>query len=214
MRRSAAAMFTAGVVAALLAGCSDDSGESSDRSTTASSARSTTTGSTTPNPDSADATAAPVGGGDLRADCAGLTSDDLKQIFGPEFDTPVPSSGGNSTVDDINYQTVGCSFETIESESPDDSIEVDLDLSFAEHFSNNTVQCIEPSDHVHPVTPVPGLGNQAWWQPGDFPNSTDAEGELTVCVDDALIAVEIEGPAVLRQTLQDQAIEIARIVVG
>lgn len=211
MRRSVAAMFAAGVTVSLLVGCSDDSDDSADRSTTASSIQSTTTGSTSPIPDSAAAT---VGGGDLRADCAGLTPDDLKQIFGPEFDTPVPSSGGNSTVDDINYQTVGCSFESVESESAADKIEVDLDLSFAEHFSNNTVQCIEPSDHIHPVTPVPGLGNQAWWQPGDFENSTDAEGELTVCVDDALIAVEIEGPADLRQTLQEQATEIARIVVG
>ena len=160
------------------------------------------------------ATSAPAGGTNLRADCAGLTSADLTQIFGADFGNPTPSSGARSTVDDINYKTVGCSYETRHLATDDNTIEIDLALSFAEQFSDNTVQCIEPSDHIHPVTPVSGVGDQAWWQPEDFENSTDAEGELTVCVDEALISIQIEGPTGLEATTQEQAIEIARIVVG
>lgn len=133
-----------------------------------------------------------------------VTSDDLSTIYSTDFSVPTDSSGGVSTVDDFNYKTVGCSFESV-----DDGIEVDLNLSFAEQFEDGTVHCVEPSDHLHPVTVIDGLGDSAWWQSKDFENSTDAEGELTVCVADALIGIEIEGPAELRATLQQQATDIA-----
>jgi hypothetical protein len=210
MRRTVAAILAAGLAVGVLAGCSDDSDDSSTPSTAASSVPE----STSPAPESEE-TSVTAGGTNLRADCAGLTSDDLTQIFGTKFSNPARSGGGRSTFDDFNYKTVGCSFETSDLATTDDNaIEVDLNLSFAEQFNDNTVHCIEPSDRIHPVTPVDGVGNQAWWQSQDFENSPDADGELTVCVDEALIGIHIEGPSELRATMQDQAIEIARIVVG
>ncbi|WP_020107012.1 hypothetical protein [Nocardia sp. 348MFTsu5.1] len=211
MRRTVAAVFAAGLAVGLLAGCSDDS----DDSATPSAAASSVTDSTSPAPKSGEATSKPAGGTNLRADCAGLSSDDLTEIFDVEFGRPEPSTGAVNTVDNVNYKTVGCSFETTDLATTDlNEIEVDLNLSFAEQFNDNTVHCIEPSDHIHPVEPVAGVGNQAWWQSGSFENATDAEGELTVCVDEALIGIQIEGPSELRATMQDQAVEIARIVVG
>ncbi len=207
MRRAVAAIFCAAALSTTaLAGCSDDGAGSSNesRSTTTSSAQapiSTTDAVSTTTPSTTSATT-------LRDDCAGLTSDEVGSSFGRGFELPTESSGGVSTIDDFNYKTVGCSFE-----STDGEVEVDLNLSFAEQFDDGTVHCVEPSDHLHPVMPVDDLGESAWWQAKDFENSTDAEGQLTICVDEALIAIEIEGPTTMQGPMQQQAIEIARLVV-
>ncbi|WP_207835679.1 hypothetical protein [Williamsia soli] len=207
MRRAVATVFCAAALGTtVLAGCSDGGAGSSDesRSTTTSSAQapiSTTEAVSATTPSATSAT-------DLRDDCAGLTDDDLGSIFSIDFELPTESSGGVSTIDDFNYKTVGCSFE-----SSDGEVEVDLNLSFAEQFDDGMVHCVEPSDHLYPVIPVDDLGESAWWQTQDFENSTDAEGQLTICVDEALIAIEIEGPTTLQVPMQQQATDIARLVV-
>jgi hypothetical protein len=138
-----------------------------------------------------------------------LTSEDVEQIFNVEFGLPDDQTGAISTVDDFNYKTIGCEFESV-----DEDITLDVDFSFAEQFDDGAVHCVEPSDHMHPVTPVSGLGNDAWWQDTVFANSTDAEGELTVCLDAVLVRIAIEGPTELRPTVQQQAIDVAKLVVG
>lgn len=206
MRRTVSAAFVvAALGTAIITGCSGGGETASENSTTTTTSTQTST-SATESSSQRTQTAAPA---DLREDCAGLTVDDLATILSIDFAAPTESSGGVSTVDDFNYKTVGCSFD-----STDDEVEVDLNLSFAEQFDDGVVHCVEPSDHLHPVTPVDGLGDSAWWQSQDFENSTDAEGELTVCVEEALIAVTIEGPTSLRDAMQQHAIDIARLVVA
>jgi hypothetical protein len=210
MRRTAPATLAATLlVVAALAACSDDSDGPSGSSTPPVVSSTSSASSATTEPSTSVSSTSSPAEADLRAPCAGLTSEDLQSIFGVEFGLPDDSTGAISTVDDFDYKTIGCDFE-----SSDKHITVDLDLSFAEQFDDGVVHCVEPSDHMHPVVPVADLGKDAWWQDTVFANSTDAEGELTVCLDAVLIRVVVEGPGTLRSTVQQQAIGVARIVVG
>lgn len=206
MRRVMAAVFATALGTLVVTGCSDNN-DNPLAETTSTTTASTQTSDSVPE-SSSTSTSSAAGPSDLRAQCAGVTSDDLAPIFSTGFAVPTASSGGVSTVDDFDYKTVGCSFE-----SADEELEVDINLSFAEQFEDGTVHCMKPSDHVHPVVAIDGLGDSAWWQPNDFENSTDAEGELTVCVAEAMIGIDIEGPAELRATLQQQANDVARLMV-
>jgi hypothetical protein len=208
MRRTAAATLGAALLFGVaLTACSDDSSESSpapvsSSTSTATSAPATATSTSVSSTSSATEE-------DLRTPCAGVTSEDVEQIFDVEFGQPDDKTGAVSTADDFNYKTIGCEFESF-----DEDITLDVDFSFAEQFDDGAVHCVEPSDHMHPVTPVSGLGNEAWWQDTVFANSTDAEGELTVCLDAVLVRITIEGPTQLRPTVQQQAIDVAELVVG
>jgi hypothetical protein len=138
-----------------------------------------------------------------------VTSEDIEAVFGVDFGLPDDQTGAVSTVDDFNYKTVGCEFESM-----DEEIDVDVHLSFGEQFEDGAVHCIEPSGDLHPVTPINGLGNDAWWRSTEFANSTNAEGDVTVCLDAALLRIVAEGPAELRSTIEQQVIDVARKVVG
>ncbi|PYE17912.1 uncharacterized protein DUF3558 [Williamsia limnetica] len=207
MRRILPAVAAAALTMMVITGCSDGGdGTSAESSSTATSSTRTPSPASEPSSTDPSSTASAT---NLRDDCAGLTRDDLGSIFSIDFELPTESSGGVSTVDDFNYKTVGCSFESTDSE-----IEVDVNLSFAEQFDDGAVHCVEPSDHLYPVIAVDGLGDSAWWQAQDFENSTDAEGKLTICVEEALIAIEIEGPKDLQGPMQQHATDIARLVVA
>jgi hypothetical protein len=136
-------------------------------------------------------------------ECGGISGADIASIVGHDLGEGEPDSG-TVTVNDLTYSTTGCDWE-------DGDWEIDLDLSYAEHFDDDTVHCVEPLGIGHDVTPVEGLGSQAWWVDDD---DDHAEGELFVCSDLAMVGVKIEAPDDQRDALQGYAEDIARMVVG
>ena len=139
------------------------------------------------------------------APCGGLTTDDLVGIFGIELDGPEPSSG-SSDQNGVTWTSAGCDWENEASE-----LEIDLDISQASDFPEGTITCIEPGG-VGDVTPVSGLGTQAWWKFDDF---NEVEGELRVCTDDRLVelAVDAETGSMTSDELKGNVETAMRIVV-
>lgn len=139
-------------------------------------------------------------------ECGGLTTDDLVGIFGVELEGPEPSMG-SSDQNGATWMSTGCDWE-----NDDADLEIDLDISQASDFPDGTVTCIEPGG-VGDVTPVDGIGNQAWWKFDDF---NEVEGELRVCTDDRLIefSVDAETRSMSTDALKEKVQSAVRVVTG
>lgn len=137
--------------------------------------------------------------------CGGLTTDDLVGIFGVELQGPEPSTG-DSDQNGVTWTSTGCDWEG------EGELEIDLDLSAASDFPDGEIACIEPGG-VGDVTPVEGIGNQAWWKFEDF---NEVEGELRVCTDDQLVelAVDAQTGSMSSDDLKEKVESAVRIVVG
>ncbi|MHA6693493.1 DUF3558 domain-containing protein [Homoserinimonas sp. A520] len=157
-----------------------------------------------PTAPSESATAEPdvTTGGDQ---CGGLTTEDLVGIFGVDLQGPDPSTG-DSDQNGVTWTSTGCDWEG------EGELEIDLDISEASDFPDGKIACIEPGG-VGEVTPVDGIGNQAWWKFDDF---NEVEGELRVCTDDRLVefAVDAETGSMSSDDLKEKVESAVRIVVG
>lgn len=144
-------------------------------------------------------------GGDTDA-CGGLTTAHLTSIFGVELEGPEAETG-SSTQNEASWTNVGCDWENDASE-----LELDLDLAVPADFADGSIVCVEPGG-VGDVTPVDGIGNQAWWSFYDF---DEVEGKLRVCTDDALVefSVDAKSGSIGSDELRDKAVEAVRVVVG
>jgi hypothetical protein len=140
------------------------------------------------------------------APCGGLTTEDLVGIFGTELEGPDPSTG-DSDQNGITWKSTGCDWENEPTE-----LEIDLDISQASDFPDGKITCIEPAG-VGDVTPVSGIGTQAWWKFDDF---NEVEGELRVCTDDRLVelAVDAQTGSMTSDELKEKVTSAMRIVVG
>lgn len=139
------------------------------------------------------------------APCGGLTTEDLVGIFGVELEGPDPSTG-DSDQNGITWKSTGCDWENEASE-----LEIDLDISQASDFPDGKINCIEPGG-VGDVTPVSGIGTQAWWKFDDF---NEVEGELRVCTDDRLVelAIDAQTGSMTSDELKEKVQGAAQIVV-
>src|SRR5690606_38998131 len=118
------------------------------------------------------------------APCGGLTTEDLVGIFGVELEGPEPSTG-DSDQNGITWKSTGCDWENDPIE-----LEIDLDISQASDFPDGKLTCMRPGG-VGDVTPVSGIGTQAWWKFADF---NEVEGELRVCTDDRMLELAVDAP--------------------
>lgn len=139
-------------------------------------------------------------------ECGGLTTEDLVGIFGVDLEGPEPSMG-DSDQNGVTWTSTGCDWENDEAE-----IEIDLDISDSSDFPEGTITCIEPSG-VGDVTPVEGIGNQAWWK---FDDLNEVEGELRVCTEDRLVELDVdaESGSMTSDELLEKVQDAVRIVVG
>lgn len=171
------------VVALLLSGCTAGPGA---------------TGSENTPPGASTAPDAPLSG----EDCGGLTTAALEQLFGPGLAGPEPERGSNDQ-NGVTWTDTGCDWENDAAD-----LELDLDIAVARDFPDGTVGCIEPGGAAD-VTPVDGIGTQAWWKFGDL---NEAEGTLRVCTGDALVDFEIdaESGSYTSDELLDKAMEAIR----
>lgn len=137
--------------------------------------------------------------------CGGLTTDDLAGIFGVTLQGPDPSTG-DSDQNGVTWTSTGCDWEG------EGELELDLDISQGSDFPDGKLVCIEPGG-VGEVTPVDGIGTQAWWK---FDDLNEVEGELRVCTDDRLIefAVDAETGSMTGDELRDKAVSAVRLIVG
>jgi hypothetical protein len=139
-------------------------------------------------------------------ECGGLTTEDLVGIFGVELDGPEPSTG-DSDQNGVTWMSTGCDWENDAAE-----LELDLDISVASDFPDGTINCIEPGA-VGEVTPVDGIGDQAWWKFDDF---NEVEGELRVCTSDRLVEFAVDGQtgSMTTDELKEKAQSAVQIVIG
>jgi len=140
------------------------------------------------------------------APCGGLTTEDLVGIFGVELQGPEPSTG-SSDQNGITWNSSGCDWENDAAE-----LEIDLDIAGPSDFPDGELNCIEPGG-VGDVTPVTGIGSQAWWKFDDF---DEVEGELRVCTDDRMVEMEVDGEkgSMTSDELKDKVQSALQIVVG
>lgn len=167
-------------------------------------------GTTPPPPGETGAPSDPGDDARIFVECGGITPQELESIFGTPFEERDLSSG-SVTNNDLTYTVVGCDFDGEE----DDDLEVEVRFAYADSFASGDVLCVEPSDAVYPIEPVTGVGDSAWWQWREFDDDSDddAEGRLVVCTPEALVQVNVEAPASFRQSLQQQAIQVAQLVI-
>jgi hypothetical protein len=138
-------------------------------------------------------------------ECGGLTTEDLFGIFGVELEGPEPSAGSTEQ-NSVTWTSTGCDWENDESE-----LEIDLDISQGSDFPDGTINCLEPGG-VGDVTPVDGIGTQAWWKFDDF---DEIEGELRVCTADRLtrLAIDAQSGSMSSDELKEKVETAVRIVV-
>jgi len=140
------------------------------------------------------------------APCGGLTTEDLVGIFGVDLQGPEAETG-DSDQNGITWKNTGCDWDNEAIE-----LEIDLDISQASDFPDGKITCIEPGG-VGEVTPVSGIGSQAWWKFDDF---DEVEGELRVCTDDRLVelAVDAQTGSMTSDELKEKVETAVRVVVG
>lgn len=140
-------------------------------------------------------------------ECGGLTTEALVGLFGTDLEGPDPSMG-SSNQSGATWTSTGCGWENEDAE-----LDIDLDISGPSDFPGGTINCVK-SGGVGKVTPVEGLGTQAWWKFEDFFNEID--GVLRVCTDDQLVelAVDAQTGAMTSDELLEKAESAVLIVVG
>jgi len=143
---------------------------------------------------------------DDTAACGGLTTEDLVGLFGVELEGPEPSMG-SSDQNGVTWTSTGCGWENDEID-----LELDLDISDASDFPEGAITCIEPGG-VGDVSPVEGIGNQAWWEFDDF---NEVEGTLRVCTDDRLIELEVDAEtgSMTSDELKEKVQSAVQLIVG
>ncbi len=129
-------------------------------------------------PTSEATTDAPAG---LPSACDVLTPEDVAAAFAVEFG-PAEPGGGATNEQDLSWQSDNCDWEA------EDLLEVQLALSGPEDYTP-AFACQEPISIGSSVEPVPGIGDQAWWEVDD---SAALEASLRVCTADYNFNIDLE----------------------
>lgn len=136
--------------------------------------------------------------------CGLLSDDDLTPVFGSSLG-PGQASTGETTENDVTWTPQSCRW------GDDDTLELRLSVAGAEAFPDGGLQCPQPLGIAGEVTPVSGLGTQAWWVWVDI---STVEGMLRVCTAAALLDLRLEAPEGESADFQAQASDLAAVVLG
>ncbi len=139
--------------------------------------------------------------------CELATEADVEAAFLEDL-PPGSLSFGGTDEDGVQWQSDNCNWDI------EDGLEVTLEISTAEDFSDGVLQCPELDSFDVPSTPVEGLDatSAAWVNDKIDPN----EGTLRICTDSYLLGIDVESPDGSRDpgTMQSQAVTLAEVVLA
>ncbi len=138
--------------------------------------------------------------------CDLADANDVEAAYGE----PVPDGsygGGGHDVNGEQWQSDNCNWEV------DNGIEVTLAVSRADQFADGELLCLELESFGTAATPVPELGDRAWWVVDEVDPD---EGTLRICTDEEMIDIDMESPDGSRDpdTMRAQSVAFAEVVLA
>jgi len=138
--------------------------------------------------------------------CDLADASDVEAAYGE----PVPPGsygGGGHDDNGVQWQSDNCNWDV------EDGLEVTLAVSRADQFADGELLCLELDSFGTPATPVPELGDRAWWVVDDVDPD---EGTLRICTDEEMIDIDMESADGSRDpdTMRDQSVALAEVVLA
>ena len=138
--------------------------------------------------------------------CDLADASDVEAAYGE----PVPDGsygGGGHDDNGVQWQSDNCNWDV------DDGLELTLAVSRADQFAEGELLCLELESFGTASTPVPELGDRAWWVIDDIDPD---EGTLRICTDEEMIDIDMESPDGARDpgTMRDQSVAFAEVVLA
>lgn len=138
--------------------------------------------------------------------CSLLGEEDLTTVLGQPLGSDSAPGSSQTIENDLTWTSRICRW------GDEDTLELRLSIAEADDFPDGVLMCPEPTGVVAEVTPVSGIGTQAWWEWVERSNTV--KGSLRVCTDAALVELSFETPEGDSASMQAQAADLATTVLS